>query len=42
MRVCDEPIPAAEFEATKGDAFASLTDRWHHGDAAEMPKLQAI
>ena len=38
----DEPMPEAEFEAAKGDAFAIVTGRWRHGDVAEMPKLQAI
>ena len=38
----NEPMPAAEFAAAKGDAFAIVTGRWRHGDVAEMPKLQAI
>jgi phosphoglycerate dehydrogenase-like enzyme len=38
----DEPMPAAEFEAAKGDAFAIVTGRWRHGDVAGMPKLRAI
>lgn len=38
----DEPMPAAEFEAAKGDAFAIVTGRWRHGAVAAMPKLQAI
>ena len=38
----DEPMPEAEFEAAKGDAFAIVTGRWRHGDVAEMPKLRAI
>ena len=38
----NEPMPAAEFEAARGDAFAIVTGRWRHGDVAEMPKLQAI
>ena len=38
----NEPIPEAEFEAAKADAFAIVTGRWRHGDVAEMPELQAI
>ena len=38
----NEPMPAAEFEAAKGDAFAIVTGRWRHGDVADMPRLQAI
>ena len=38
----NEPMPEAEFEAAKGDAFAIITGRWRHGDVAAMPKLQAI
>ena len=38
----NEPMPAEEFEAAKGDAFAIVTGRWRHGDVAAMPKLQAI
>ena len=28
----DEPMPAAEFEAAKGDAFAIVTGKWRHGE----------
>ena len=38
----NEPMPAEEFEAAKGDAFAIVTGRWRHGDVAAMPRLQAI
>ena len=38
----NEPMPAEEFEAAKGDAFAIVTGRWRHGEVAAMPKLQAI
>ena len=38
----DEPMPEAEFNAAKGDAFALVTGRWRHGDVAGMPKLRAI
>ena len=38
----DDPMPEAEFEAAKGDAFAIVTGRWRHGDVAGMPKLRAI
>ena len=38
----DEPMPPAEFEQVKQEAFAIVTGRWRHGDVAEMPKLRAI
>ena len=38
----NEPMPAAEFAAAKGDAVAIVTGRWRHGDVGGMPKLQAI
>lgn len=38
----DEPIPPAEFDRVKRDAFAIITGRWRHGDVAEMPNLRAI
>ncbi len=38
----DEPMPAAEFEQVKADAFAIVTGRWRHGDVKTMPRLRAI
>lgn len=38
----DEPMPPAEFEQVKREAFAIVTGRWRHGHVAEMPKLRAI
>lgn len=38
----DEPMPAAEFDQVKEEAFAIVTGRWRHGAVAALPKLRAI
>ena len=38
----NEPMPEAELEDAKGDAFAVVAGNWRHGSPREMPELRAI
>lgn len=38
----DDPMPPADFEQVKREAFAIITGRWRHGEVAELPKLRGI
>ncbi len=38
----NEPMPAAEFDRARADAFAVITAHWDYGSVDDMPKLKAI